>query len=62
MPEPPLLSPVEDRPLTYQECAEILKTSAKQVKGLPLKRVRLGHRTVRILYSDLIAYLRAHAR
>jgi hypothetical protein len=53
---------LNDRPLTYQEAAAILKTSAKQVRRLPLKRVRLGHRTVRIMYSDLMAYLYAHER
>lgn len=50
---------LNDRPLTYQEAAAILKTSPKQVKRLPLKRVRLGYRTVRIMYSELIRFLRS---
>lgn len=51
----------EDEPLTYRECAVILKTSAKQVSRLPIKRIKMGHRTVRIMRSDLMAYLREHA-
>ena len=53
---------LHDRLLTYREAAAILKTSPNQVKRLPLKRVRLGHRTVRIMYSELMRYLRDHAR
>lgn len=52
---------LQDRPLTYQEAAAILKTSPNQVRRLPLKRVRLGYRTVRIMYSDLMAYLQSRA-
>lgn len=54
-------NPTPDRPLTYREAAEILQTSPKQVRRLPVKRVRLGHRTVRIMYSDLMAYLQSRA-
>ena len=52
---------LQDRPLTYREAAAILKTSPNQVRRLPLKRVRLGYRTVRIMYSDLMAYLQSRA-
>jgi hypothetical protein len=55
------MSDLDDRPLTYEEAAQILKTSAKQVKRLPLKRVKLGHRTVRIMYSELLRYLHSRA-
>jgi hypothetical protein len=55
------LQPTEDRPLTYEECARILKTSRKQVARLPLKRIRMGHRTVRIMYSELLRYLESRA-
>jgi len=64
MPEPDrtLIPLTEDRPLTYKEAAAILKTSAKQVSRLPIKRIRMGHRTVRIMYSELMAYLRARSQ
>ncbi len=53
--------PLADRPLTYKEAAAILHTGVKTVKGLPVKRVRLGHRTVRIMYSELMRYLQSRA-
>lgn len=55
------LPSAEDRPLTYEDCARILGTSRKQVARLPLKRIRLGHRTVRIMYSELLRYLESRA-
>lgn len=51
----------DDRALTYQEAAALAKVSAKTVRSWPVKRVRLGHRTVRIMLSDLLSYLHSRA-
>ena len=55
------MSDTQDRPLTYEEAAKIAKVSAKTVRSWPVKRARLGHRTVRIMLSDLLAYLHSRA-
>lgn len=52
---------LNDVALTYQEAAAIAKVSPTTVRGWPIKRARLGHRTVRIMKSDLIAYLKERA-
>jgi hypothetical protein len=51
----------EERGLTFEEAGRILGLKPKKVKALPLKRVRYGHRTVRLLLSDVVAYMRSRA-
>jgi len=49
--------------LTAGEVAQRLggRFTAKRVHTMPLRRVRLGHRTVRYLWSDVVAFLRSRA-
>ncbi len=50
-----------DEALTYEEAAKLANVSPTTLRGWGIKRVRLGHRTVRIMKSDLIAYLKERA-
>lgn len=43
------------------EAAAFLGVSLKTLKRLPVRKARLGHRTVLYLREDLVAYLKGHA-
>ena len=43
--------------LTPKEVADLLTTSPKQVRRLPIPKVVLGPRTVRYLRQDVLDYL-----
>lgn len=60
---PPPPSYEGEESLTAGEVARRLggRFTAKRVHAMPIKRVRLGHRTVRYLWSDVVAYLRSRA-
>ena len=47
--------------LTVLEVAAMLRLSVKTVKKLPLRKVRLGHHTVRYLRKDILAFMEGHA-
>lgn len=48
--------------LTPKEVAEMLSTSSKQVRRLPIPKAVLGPRTVRYLRSDVLEYLEKLAK
>ena len=47
--------------LSFKEAGELVGVHPRTISGWPIKRVRLGHRTVRILKADLLAYLKTKA-
>ncbi len=47
--------------LTVDEVAALLRLSVKTVKRLPLRKVRLGHHTVRYLRKDVLAFMDGRA-
>ena len=50
-----------DDVLTAKEAADLLHVSEKTLRRLPLKKIRIGHRTLRYLREDILAYLRGKA-
>lgn len=57
------LTAVEPAPeiLTVDEVAAMMRVSVKTVKKLALRKVRLGHHTVRYLRKDILAFMEGHA-
>lgn len=64
-PQTPIFPPYEAvRDLeifTVFEAAIFLPITPKKLKRLPIRKVRLGHRTVRYLRKDLLAFMEGHA-
>ena len=52
------LAPIPNDILKAEEVAKMLKTSAQQVRRLPLPVIRLGPRTLRYLREDVLTYMR----
>jgi len=50
----------ESEVMTRAEAAAFLRVSLRTLDRLPVPRVKLGHRTVRFLRADLVAYLAQH--
>lgn len=47
--------------MTPEEAAAFVRVTPKTLKRLPIRKVRLGHRTIRYLRKDLLAFLEGHA-
>jgi len=43
--------------LTPDEAALLLRLNKRQLLGLPIRRIRLGHRTIRYRRNDIEGYL-----